>query len=68
MFHKYVTLRRPPAPGAIPMKGLEEVTTFNCRQKIGKKECWGVLAYNRQLTQAEINDYELATISSCFDE
>lgn len=60
--YKYYTLRRPPAPGAIPMEGIFHVRDFN-----GCKLCkrimngaWGLALYTRRLEPEEIRQYELA--------
>lgn len=60
--YKYYLLRRPPAPGALPTKGLFHVRDFN-----GCKLCtrimnsaWGLALYTRRLEPEEIRQYELA--------
>lgn len=57
----YFTLLRPPAPGAIPAKGLVKVETFAMRTYIPAIGRWayGSALYDRQLTNAELLDFEL---------
>ena len=57
---KYYLLYRPPMPGTIP-RGCIEIMDFGKKkfvEEIGR-EAWGYVIYERELTQKEINDYEL---------
>lgn len=60
--YKYYTLRRPPAPGAIPTKGLFHDEDFGgprqCK-RIGNK-AWGLALYTRRLEPEEVRQCELA--------
>lgn len=61
MTYTYYTLYRPPMPGAIPRDGLMAVQAYDERkpiQAIGRS-AWGIAIYCRQLTQDEIEEYEL---------
>lgn len=60
----YATKERPPMIGGIPMDGLLDITcefldrTFD---PIAGCDIWGIVTYNRELTQSEIDDYELVS-------
>lgn len=57
----YYTTQRPPAPGAVPKRGLVDMYEYEYRlyvPAIGRK-AWGSVVYDRELTQEEIEDYEL---------
>ncbi|WP_036599584.1 hypothetical protein [Oribacterium sp. oral taxon 078] len=60
--YKYYLLRRPPAPGALPTKGLFRIKDFNgcklCKRIMN--EAWGLALYTRPLEPEEIRQYELA--------
>ncbi len=62
--NRYYLTERPPMIGAMPKNGLKQVTDF------GKKivlpfgnnnvlACYGCVEYDRELTESEINNYEL---------
>lgn len=57
----YYTPQRPPAPGAIPARGLMSTHTFADRSYVKQlgRRVWGMAIYDRELTQTEIEDYEL---------
>ena len=60
--YKYYTLRRPPAPRAIPTKGLfREVVEDPGTRKIykGTQCAWGYALYTRRLEPEEIERYGL---------
>lgn len=60
--YKYYLLRRPPAPGALPTKGLFRIKDFNgCKlcKRIGNK-AWGLALYTRRLEPEEVRQCELA--------
>lgn len=60
--YKYYLLRRPPAPGALPTKGLFHIRDFNgCKLCKGVgNEAWGLALYTRRLEPEEVKQYELA--------
>lgn len=57
----YYMTQRPPAPGAMPKRGLIKSYEYEGRlfvEAIGRK-AWGSVVYDRELTAEEIDDYEL---------
>lgn len=61
-FYDYITKERPPMPDTCPRDGLCEVEQFECIKRMFGIWGWGVVTYNRPLTQQEIEDYELAPL------
>lgn len=64
--HRYYMLYRPPMPGAIP-KCTVSAEGFDSRrlvQEIGR-EAWGYVDCWRELTQDEIEEYELIPAAYC---
>ena len=58
---KYYSTQRPLMPGCCPRAGVQEVVNFDDKkfcEEIGC-EAWGFVEYNRELTQNEVDDYEL---------
>lgn len=58
---KYYSTQRPLMPGCCPRAGVQEVVNFDDKkfcEEIGC-EAWGFVEYNRELTQDEVDDYEL---------
>ena len=63
MNYRYWTMQRPPMLGAIPKDGLIETYAFPERQKVmelGGREAWGYALYDRELSEKELSDYEMA--------
>ena len=65
--YKYYTLERPPAPGAIPSRGLSkgpgDIEAYDEKRDDcmgGMVRAWGWALYDRRLDLQEIRDYELA--------
>ena len=61
--YKYYTLERPPAPGAIPSRGLRDTRAYDeksdaCMGRV--VSAWGWALYDRRLSMEEIKSYELA--------
>jgi len=54
----YYLTQRPPMPGAQPRKGLLEMKEFEDRERAPYR-AWGMAVYDRKLTDAEVQDYEL---------
>lgn len=61
--YRYATLMRPPTPGSIPKDGLLEVKDIEGVAPSGHR-AHGWAEYDRKLTDAEINDYELEYVHS----
>lgn len=58
---RYYSTQRPVAPGTYPRKGAQEVVNFERRvhvKAIGRP-AWGYIIYDRELTDKEVEDYEL---------
>ena len=57
---RYYCSMRPPGPGAIP-RGAALTNAYETRQYIPEidRMAWGWVEYTRELTPAEIADYEL---------
>ena len=58
--YRYYTRLRPPMPGGIPRIGLENIASFDWPQSFNGTCAWGWAEYSRELTEKEVNDYELA--------
>jgi len=60
--YKYYLLRRPPAPGALPTKGLFRIRDFSGARQCEKimNRAWGLALYTRRLELEEVKQYELA--------
>lgn len=56
--YAYLCLMRPPVPGAIPREGLEGVD-FKEGVSLSGHHYWGHAVYSRQLTDEELNHYDL---------
>lgn len=61
-WYSYLTLNRPPMPGGIPREGLVEQEGFDQREQRYGYRCWGIVVYDRPLTDKEVKDYELAPL------
>ena len=57
MFYRYYLNERPAGPGAVPKDGLAE---YDPEDKGGK---YGSVTYRRELTTAEVIEYELTEVS-----
>ena len=57
---RYYLLLRPPMPGTIP-RGCIDIMDFGKKKFVPEigREAWGYVEYERELTEQEINDYEL---------
>lgn len=60
--YTYYSLRRPVSPGTYPRDGLVDFENFDRRSMVESigREAWAVLHYDRELTEQEMRDYELA--------
>ena len=61
MEYCYWCTQRPPAPGAIPKGAIDIEYTERYMEDLGGHMVyvWGIVWYDRELTDKEINDYEL---------
>ena len=48
---------RPAAPGAMPKEGLVQIDIGDAYSM--RRNYWGILTYDRQLTEKECDDYDL---------
>ena len=58
--YRYYCRFRPPMPGGIPREGLVHTGEYDYPQTFNGVGAWGVAEYDRELTEKEIDDYELA--------
>ena len=61
MANRYYSLHRPVSIGTAPAAGLVSFENFEGRRFVDEigREAWGVLEYDRELTEDECFDYEL---------
>lgn len=59
--NKYYSVMRPVSIGTYPKNGAVNIVNFEDRKfcKEINGEAWGYIEYDRFLTDAELNDYEL---------
>lgn len=59
--HRYYTTQRPASPGAVPKDGLVETVWFQFKTHVVEidKMAWGYVEYDRELSDKEVEDYEL---------
>lgn len=61
MRYRYWFALRPPMPGAVPKRNLENVTSF-CKRTYRyevNREVWGYADYSEPLTDKEVDEYDL---------
>lgn len=58
---KYYSRMRPVSPGTYPRGGVSEIVNFDYKQLCEEiqTEAWGYIEYDRELSQKEVEDYEL---------
>lgn len=61
MGYRYWFVLRPPMPGAVPKRNLENVTSFGKRtyRYEVNREVWGYADYSEPLTDKEVDEYDL---------
>ena len=66
MKNKYYLIARPAMPGTLPKKGLVEIENYDSRRWIPEANCnaWAAVWYDRELTEQELNDYEMTAEGS----
>lgn len=59
--HAYYMIQRPFSPGSQPKHGLVEAEDFGGRKHVKEigREAWSRIVYDRELTEKEIEQYEL---------
>lgn len=55
----YLCLMRPPVPGAVPRDGLVRCDDVGGYSKESGRHYWGRVVYDRELTEAEAEHYDL---------
>ena len=61
-FYRYYCPHRPPVPGAIPRGVVRIEYSEDCTmtdEQGNVRKAWGFVEYDRQLTDKEVNDFEL---------
>lgn len=56
----YYTTQRPATPGAIPQKGVISIYHYGERKQLEHCKAYSRVIYNRELTSAEVANYELS--------
>ena len=56
----YYTTQRPATPGAIPQKGVISIYHYEGRKQLEYCKAYSRIIYNRELTAAEIDNFELS--------
>lgn len=57
--YKYYSLHRPVSIGTYPKDGFVSFDNYNSQKEKCGRKIWAELIYNRELTEKELNDYEL---------
>lgn len=61
--YSYRCLMRPPMPGAIPRDGLCKVQDMVGISSSSGHHYWGLVVYNRQLSDEEIKHFDLEPVT-----
>ena len=56
---KYYSILRPVSIGTHPKNGMEDFINYDTRTEINGHMVWAELYYSRELTQKELEDYEM---------
>lgn len=57
--YRYFCKMRPPAPGAVPKRGLYAAVAEHIRIAGQERHMWGYVDYTQPLTDEETQEYEL---------
>ena len=57
---KYYSVMRPVSIGTHPKNGLMDFINYDTRTEVSGRMVWAELFYNRELTQKELEDFEMA--------
>ena len=60
MIYTYYTTQRPATPGAIPMQGLINIKNYDTKKQLEYCTAYSQLTYSRELTEQELDSYELS--------
>lgn len=56
---KYYSLLRPVSIGTHPKNGMEDFINYDTRMEVNGHMVWAELYYSRELTQKEMEDFEM---------
>lgn len=59
--NRYYSIHRPVGPGTFPKAGAQEIHNYDDRTYVAEigREAWGYIEYDRELTEKEMEGYEL---------
>lgn len=58
-WHKYYSVMRPVSIGIHPKTGMMDFINYGDRMEVNGRMVWAELYYNRELTQKEMEDFEM---------
>lgn len=58
-WHKYYSVIRPVSIGTHPKNGMIDFINYDIRTEVNGRMAWAELYYNRELTQKELEDFEM---------
>lgn len=58
-WHKYYSIMRPVSIGTHPKNGMMDFINYDTRMEVNGRMVWAELYYNRELTQKEMEDFEM---------
>lgn len=58
-WYKYYSVMRPVSVGTHPKIGMMDFINYDTRTEVNGRNVWAELYYNRQLTQKEMEDFEM---------
>lgn len=58
-WHKYYSVMRPVSIGTHPKNGMMDFINYDTRTEVNGRMVWSELYYNRELTQKELEDFEM---------
>jgi len=56
---KYYSIMRPVSIGTHPKNGMMDFINYDTRTEVNGRMVWAELYYNRELTQKEMEDFEI---------
>lgn len=58
-WYKYYSVMRPVSIGTHPKNGMMDFINYDTRTEVNGRMVWAELYYNRELTQKEMEDFEM---------
>lgn len=58
-WHKYYSTMRPVSIGTHPKNGMMDFINYDTRKEVNGCMVWAEVYYNRELTQKELEDFEM---------